>query len=148
MSSEMKQYFFFKLNDDIYAIDASFVNEMVEYQAFTKVPMMASYVRGVTNIRGHIISVIDLQERLGLGKATIGKKSSLVIVDKIALIIDEVHEVNSIETTELKSALNFGFKIEPQFVHNMAQYEGQYIAILNLDEVLNISEISLPREKK
>jgi len=142
MSNEVEQYFFFKLGEDIYAIEASSVSEMVKYQAFTKVPMMSPYIKGVTNIRGNIITVIDLLQRLGLGEANVKKKTSLVIIDKIALIIDEVHEVNTIDPQNIKSTLDFGFKIEPRFVRNMAKYNDSYIAILNFDEILNISEIS------
>lgn len=142
MSSELEQYFFFKLGQDIYAIEASSVSEMVKYQEFTKVPMVSSYVKGVTNIRGNIITVIDLLQRLGLGEADVKKKTSLVIIGKIALIIDEVHEVTTIDPEDIKSTLDFGFKIDPRFVKNMAKYHDNYIAILNFDEILNMKEIS------
>ena len=140
--SDAKQYFFFKSGGDIYAIDAHSVGEMVEYQALTKVPMMSSYIKGVTNIRGEIIAVVDLLERFELGQTTIGKKTSLVIVNKIALIIDEVHEVDTIAEENIKDTLDFGFKIQQRFIKNMARYNDDYIAILNCDEILNISEIS------
>jgi len=145
--NDEKQYFFFKLGGDIYALEAQSVSEMVEYQAYTKVPMMPLYVKGVTNIRGSIIPVIDLLERFGLGQVTIGKKTSLVIVNAIALIIDEIHEVNSIAEKDIKDSLDFGFKIEQRFIKNMARYEDGYIAILNCDEILNIDEISQAEDK-
>jgi len=142
MTNEIAQYFFFKLSEDIYAIEASSVGEMLTYQEYTKVPMMPPYIKGVTNIRGNIITVIDLLQRLGLGEVNINKKTSFVIIDKIALIIDEVHEVNTIAVEDIKSTLDFGFKIEPRFVKNMAKYHDDYIAILNFDEILKLSEIS------
>jgi len=140
--SDAKQYFFFKLGGDIYALEAQSVNEMLEYQPLTKVPMVPSYVKGVTNIRGNITTVIDLLERFELGEITIGKKTSLVIVNSIALIIDEVHEVNAIAEENIKASLDFGFKIKQRFIKNMARYNDEYIAILNCDEILNINEIS------
>ena len=139
--SDAKQYFFFKLGGDIYAIDAHSVGEMVEYQALTKVPMTSSCVKGVTNIRGEIIAVVDLLDRFELGQTTIGKKTSLVIVNKIALIIDEIHEVDTIDEEDIKATLDFGFKIEQRFIKNMARYNNDYIAILNCDEILNSAEI-------
>ncbi|MCK4737141.1 MAG: purine-binding chemotaxis protein CheW [Sulfurimonas sp.] len=145
--SDAKQYFFFKSGGDIYAIDAHSVSEMVEYQALTKVPMMSSYVKGVTNIRGEIIAVVDLLERFELGQTTIGKKTSLVIVNKIALIIDEIHEVDTIAEEDIKDTLDFGFKIEQRFIKNMARYNDEYIAILNCDEILNSVEISKIEDK-
>ena len=148
MSSQAQQYFFFKLANDTYAIDAYLVNEMVEYQSFTKVPLMPSYVKGVTNIRGSIVTVVDLLDRLNLAQLSVSKKTSLVIAGSIALIIDEVHEVNSIEDEDIKSTLDFGFKIDPRFVKNMAMFDGEYIGILNLEEILKLSEISKIREVK
>lgn len=145
--SDAKQYFFFKSGGDMYAIDSNSIREMVEYQSLTKVPMMPSYVKGVTNIRGEIIAVVDLLERFELGKTTIGKKTSLVIVDKIALIIDEVHEVNTIAEEDIKDTLDFGFKIKQRFIENMARYNDDYIAILNCEEILNSEEISKIEDK-
>ena len=139
---DAQQYLFFKSGGDIYALDVEHVSEMIEYQSLTKVPMMQSFIKGVTNIRGSIVTVIDLLERFGLGKTEISPKTSLVIVKDIALIIDEVHDVNSILNEDIKDSLDFGFKIEPRFIKNMAKYNDTHIAILNCAEILNISEIS------
>lgn len=140
--SDEKQYFFFKAGGDIYALEAQKVTEMVEYQSITKVPLMKEFVKGVTNIRGSIITVIDLLQRLDLGTSKIDKKTSLVIIDKIAIIIDEVHEVDTILQENIKDSIDFGFKIKQKFIKNMAMYEDEYIAILNCDELLNIDELS------
>jgi len=140
--SDAKQYFFFKAGGDIYALDAHDVTEMVEYQSLTKVPLMPSFVKGVTNIRGEIITVVDLLQRFDLGEVKISKKTSLVIINKIAIIIDEVHEVNTIAEEDIKSSLDFGFKIDKRFVKNMARYNDDYIAILNCEEILNTDEIA------
>jgi len=140
--NDLRQYLFFKAGGDIYAIEAHYVSEMVEYQTFTKVPYMSSYIKGVTNIRGNIICVVDLLNRLGLGETKVNKRTSLIIIGEIALMIDEVHEVNTIKEDAIKASLDFGFKIEQRFIKNMARYEDEYIAILNCDEILNIEEIS------
>jgi len=86
--------------------------------------------------------VIDLLERLELGKTIIGKKTSMVIINTIALIIDEVHEVDSIAESDIKTSLDFGFKVKQKFIKNMAKYNDDYIAILNCDEIFNSEEIS------
>ena len=110
---DAQQYLFFKSGGDIYAIDVNHVSEMIEYQPLTRVPMMLDFVKGVTNIRGNIVTVIDLLHRFGLGETKIGSKTSLVIVDDIALIIDEVHDVNNITEEDIKESLNFGLAIMP-----------------------------------
>ncbi|MDF1884059.1 purine-binding chemotaxis protein CheW [Sulfurimonas sp. SAG-AH-194-C21] len=140
---DAQQYLFFKAGGDIYAFDVADVSEMIEYQTLTKVPMMAPFVKGVTNIRGSIVPVIDLLERFSLGQTTIGDKTSLIIVDNMALIIDEVHDVSSIVEEDIKESLEFGFKIAQHFIKNMAKYNDSYIAILNAQEILNIDELSI-----
>jgi len=144
--SDAKQYFFFKSGGDIYALEAEIVTEMVEYQSLTKVPLMPPYIKGVTNIRGSIITVVDLLQRFELGETNIGKKTSLVLIKNIALIIDEVHEVDSISDGDIKDSLDFGFKIKQKFIKNMAKYNDEYIAILNCEEILNLKEISKLQE--
>jgi len=139
---DAQQYLFFKAGGDIYGLDVDHVSEMIEYQELTKVPMMRPFIKGVTNIRGSIVTVVDLLERFGQGETKVGVKTSLVIVNNIALIIDEVHDVSSIIEDDIKESLEFGFKIDPRFIKNMAKYNGSYIAILNCSEILNISEIS------
>ena len=143
---DAQQYLFFKAGGDIYAFDVEHINEMIEYQTLTKVPMMQSYIKGVTNIRGSIVTVIDLLERFNLGCATIGPKSALIIIRNVALLIDEVHDVNSIVNDNIKESLDFGFKIEQRFIRHMAKYNDAYIAVLDCQEIFKLEEISQLRE--
>jgi len=148
---ESKQYFLFVSNFDIYAVEALEVIEIVEYQNITKVPMLNSFVKGVTNIRGNIIAVIDLLERFGLEKSKISNKTSLAILRtehenkelQIAIIIDEVYEVDSIKSSDLEVTPAFGTKVNGIFIKSMAKYNNEYIPVLNIDTVLNIDELSI-----
>ncbi len=160
LSQEGEQYLFFIVGDDLYGISSSSVMEMVEYQGLTKVPMMKPYVKGVTNIRGNIISVIDLQGRFGFGESEIGERTSLVIVKKkvfrvgseeeeaheseemMAIVVDRVHEVGYISDKDIKGVPAFGTKISTKYIKDMAMYKNEYIALLNIDTILDYSEIS------
>ena len=142
---DSQQYLFFKLSEDIYAIDVGKISEMIEYQPLTKVPLRLPYIKGVTNVRGSIVTVLDLRERFGFAKTELNYKTSLVIISDIALIIDEVHDVTSINESDIKESMDFGAKIERRFIKNMASYNNTHIAILDCDEVLNIKEISQSR---
>ena len=147
---ENTQYLLFYLDGDVYAIKALSTSEIVEYAHITKVPMMSSYVKGVTNIRGIIVPVIDLLDRFGLGISKIGPKSSIVVVNymhedkpsQIGIIIDEVYEVDDIATSNVNNAPEFGAKIDKRFISNMGKYRGEYIAILNTQTILDIKELS------
>jgi len=144
------QYLLFLAASELYAIEALKAQEIVEYTSVTKVPMMNSYVKGVTNIRGNIVPVIDLIDRLGLGGIDIGDKTSIVVVNykqddeviQIGIMIDEVREVENIPIENIIKAPEFGFKIDTRYVLNMGKYDKKYITILNTDTILNIDELS------
>ena len=144
------QYFLFKSGGDIYAIDALLVYEIVECQDITKVPMMPSCVKGVTNIRGNIISVIDLLDRFNLGSTTITPRTSLAILKvkynektiQAAIMIDEVFEVDNISDSMLKHVPSLGTKIDKKFIKAISGYNNEDIAILNSDMILDISQLA------
>jgi len=150
VSKNDQQYFLFISNNDIYALEALEVIEIVEYQMITKVPMMPPYVKGVTNFRGNIIAVIDLLHRFGLEPTQIDDKTSLAILRKkhidkilqIAIIIDEVYEVDNINKKDIESTPDFGTSVDKKFIKSMAKYNDEYIPILDIDTLLDIKEIS------
>ncbi len=146
-----KQYFLFISNKDIYAVEALDVVEIVEYQNITKVPMMNDFVKGVTNVRGNIIAVVDLSQRFGLEKTKILDKTSLAILRKkyqdkelqIAIIIDEVYEVDNISSDNIEATPNFGTQVDKKFIQSMAKYNDEFIPILDINAILDIEEISM-----
>ena len=144
------QYLLFYVGGDIYAIEALTTSEIVEYSHTTKVPVMPSFVKGVTNIRGNIVPVIDLLDRFGLGKSPINPKTSIVVINyeiqerviQMGIIIDEVYEVDDIYTQQIKDAPEFGAKIDKRFILRMGKYQGNYLAILNTQTILDVNELS------
>ena len=151
-----KQYFLFISNQEIYAFDSLDVVEIIEYQNITKVPMMNKFVKGVTNIRGNIIAVIDLLERFGLNETIVSDKTSLVILKKsydnkelqIAIVIDEVYEVDNISDINIEETPAFGTQVDKRFIKNMAKYNDEYIPVLNIDSVLDVEELSILNSKE
>ncbi|MDA7818375.1 chemotaxis protein CheW [Sulfurimonas sp.] len=148
--SVKNQYLLFLLDKTLYAIEALHAQEIVEYTQITKVPTMTSSVKGVTNIRGNIVPVIDLMERFNIGKTTIGTKTSIIVMnynngeDKIQMgvLIDEVYEVDDIDTSNLKETPKFGSKVDKKFIKKMGRYEKDYIPILDMKVILDIEELS------
>ncbi|MDQ7061663.1 MAG: chemotaxis protein CheW [Sulfurimonas sp.] len=106
------QYLLFLVGGVLYGIEALRAKEIVEYSGITKVPMVKPFVKGVTNIRGNIVPVIDLLGRFGLGQTAIGDKTSIVVVRldasdeniEIGILIDEVYEVDNIQSSHLKKS--------------------------------------------
>lgn len=147
-----EQYLLFYVGGDIYAIKALSASEIVEYSTITKVPLMPSFVKGVTNIRGNIVPVVDMLNRFGLGVTEINNKTSIIVVNykkpddtmtQLGIIIDEVYEVDDIDTDLIQDKPGFGTKIDKKFISSMGKYQGEYIAILDTQAVLNIQELSV-----
>ena len=149
-STAQDQYLLFLAGDELYAIEALKAQEIVEYISVTKVPMMGTFVKGVTNIRGNIVPVVDLKDRFGLGRTAIGDKTSIVVVNytkgdehtQIGVMIDEVYEVDKILSADLRKAPEFGSKINSRYILSMGKYENRYIPILNTNTILNLDELS------
>lgn len=145
-----EQYLLFLAGGELYGIEALKAQEIVEYAGVTKIPMVNSYIKGVTNIRGNIVPVIDLINRFKLGRTKVSDKTSIVVVNymlndeptQIGIMIDKVYEVVTIPEAHIKQAPEFGSKIASRFILNMGKYDQAYIPILNTDVILNTQELS------
>jgi len=145
-----EQIFFFISNNDIYALEAVNVIEIIECQHITHVPLMKDYVKGVTNVRGNIIAVVDLLQRFGMHPEGEVKKTFFVIVKKkyldkevqIAMIIDKVFEVDEIAQSDIDIAPDFGTKVDKTYIKKMVKFNDEYIPVLNIDIILDMDIIS------
>jgi len=144
------QYLLFILDDALYAIEALHAQEIVEYTQITKVPTMHPCVKGVTNIRGNIVPVVDMLNRFEIGATSIGNKTSIIVVNynnsgeniQMGVLIDEVYEVDDIDSINLKETPKFGSKIDKKFIKKMGRYEKDYIPVLDMKIILDIDELS------
>jgi len=145
-----EQYFIFLSNQDLYALPVLNVSEIVEYQEITKVPKLNSFVKGVTNIRGNIVAVIDMLDRFNLGETKVQDRTSFAIIQldlidnqyDIAIMIDEIYEVDGLDEDSICNAPLFGTKVKAEFIKGLGTYNKQEVCIINHQEVLKISELS------
>jgi purine-binding chemotaxis protein CheW len=145
-----KQYFLFLLNQEMYAINTLDVIEIVDAQNITKVPTMNKFIAGVTNIRGNLISVVNLAHRLNLKNVNPCEQTYFAILKKkyldkelqIAVIIDEAFEVDEIKIENIESAPDLGTSIDKAFIKDMVKYADEYIVVLDIDVLLEIKDIS------
>jgi len=116
--SVKNQYLLFLTGGVLYAVEALRVKEIVEYSAITKIPMMNKYIKGVTNIRGDIVPVVDLLNRFKLGDTSITDKTSVVVINykkddtntiNIGMIIDEIYEVDEMRYVKNIASRNLNF---------------------------------------
>lgn len=140
----------FTVDGTVYAIDALRIKEIIEYSSVTRIPMVPNYIRGVTNLRGSVVPVIDLAARLGKRPSPITRRTSIIIIevvdegDKIDLgvVIDAINEVCNIEQREIQQPPNFGAGIPSKYISGMVKLGERFVILLNTDFVLSISELS------
>ena len=144
------QYLTFLLADGVFAMDIATVREIIQHGQMTTVPLMPSFVRGVMNLRGAVVPVIDLQARLGKPPATVGKKTCVVIFDaqrdnervELGLMVDAVSEVIEIPASQIEPTPQFGSAVKREFIKGMGKVDGKFVIILDPEKALNVDEMA------
>lgn len=147
---EPRQYLTFTLGGEVYAVETLSVKEIIEYGHLTTVPMMPPSVRGVINLRGAVVPVIDLLARFGKGTTAIARRSCIVILEieegegrqVVGVIVDAVNEVLEIPGEEIEAPPSFGARIRVDFIQGMGKVNGDFVILLDVGRVLSSNELS------
>ena len=145
------QYLTFSLGGEMFAVGILNVKEIIEYGNLTEIPMMPAFIRGVINLRGAVVPVIDLSARFGGKPTEVGRRTCIVIVEvpdedtrhDIGIIVDAVSEVLEIPASEIEPAPSFGAKIRADFIFGMGKVVGKFVILLDIDKVLSVEEIAM-----
>jgi purine-binding chemotaxis protein CheW len=144
------QYLTFALGEEVFAMDIRTVREIIQYGPMTTVPLMPGFVRGVINLRGAVVPVIDLQARFGRPAARIGKKTCIVIFDSVrdgervelGLLVDAVSEVIDIGSDQIEPPPNFGASVRRDFIRGMGKVASRFVIILEPDKAFDVNEMA------
>jgi len=145
------QYLTFTLGGEMFGVGILNVKEIIEFGSVTEIPMMPAFIRGVINLRGAVVPVIDLAARFG-GKATeVGRRTCIVIIEvpdedtrhDIGIIVDAVSEVLEIPGSEIEPPPSFGARIRAEFIQGMGKVAGKFVILLDITRVLSVEEIAL-----
>lgn len=147
---EEAQYLTFMLAGEMFAIGILGIKEILEYGHLTNVPLMPSFVRGVINLRGAVVPVVDLSARFGRQTSEVTRRSCIVIIEAAAqdgiqdvgLLVDAVSAVLEIPAGEIEPAPSFGARIRSDFISGMAKVAGKFVIVLNVDRVLSVDEMA------
>ena len=149
VTQEHQQFLTFHLGEEMFAIGILSIREIIEYGQLTEVPLVPSFIRGVINLRGSVVPVIDLAARFG-GKTTqVARRTCIVIIEvvdqdfrsDIGILVDAVSEVLEIPASEIEPPPSFGAKIRADFIFGMGKVSGKFVIILNINNVLSVEEI-------
>ncbi len=147
---EQQQFLTFLLRKELFAINIRPIKEIIEYGQLTKVPMVPEFVRGVINVRGNVVPIIDLSMRFGWPTTPVTKRSCIVIVEvesegeslEIGVLVDAVSEVIDISLTDIEPAPSFGARLRTDFIQGMGKVNDEFIVLLNVSHVLSVDELS------
>ena len=151
VDSAPQQYLTFTLGGEMFAVAILNVKEIIEFGTVTEIPMMPGFIRGVINLRGAVVPVIDLSCRFG-GKSTeVARRTCIVIVEleqgdqkhDIGVMVDAVSEVLEIARGEIEPPPSFGAKIRTDFISGMGKVNGSFVIILDVARVLSVEEIAM-----
>jgi purine-binding chemotaxis protein CheW len=148
---ETAQYLTFMLAGEIYALGILNIKEIIQFGDLTSVPMMPHFIRGVINLRGRVVPVVDLTARFSAKSTQLSRRTSIIIIEmdkdeqsenqNIGIMVDAVNEVVEIAGTDIEPTPSFGAKIRPDFISGMAKHNGRFIIVLNLAQVLSMDEM-------
>jgi len=147
---EQKQYLTFMLGAEMYAIGILRVKEIIGYGALTTVPMMPPCIRGVINLRGAVVPVMDLALRFGQRAREVGKRTCVVIVEVgaaeaerqvMGVVVDAVNAVLDIDAAQIAPPPAFGARIRSDFIEGMGKVNGAFVILLDAQKVLSAAEI-------
>lgn len=156
--SGLAQYLTFMLGGEVFALGILNIKEIIEFGHLTEVPMMPPFIRGVINLRGRVVPVVDLAARFGRGITQVARRTSIVIIEVVNIVsteegemtdtqdvgvmVDVVNEVVDIDAVDIEPAPSFGALIRPEFISGMARRAGGFTIVLDVSRVLSVDEMS------
>ena len=151
LGEDMQQFLTFLLAGEEYGVDILRVQEIKGWDAVTQVPNTPEYVRGVINLRGTIVPIIDLRIRFSMDQLEYGP-TTVVIVLKVmsgendsrimGIVVDGVSDVYNVKKEEINAAPDFGDGVDSSFVKGLATVEDKMVIILDIDHMLNSNELA------
>lgn len=148
--SSIEKFLTFKLDTESYGIGVLSVKEIIRLQTITVVPKMPDYIKGVINLRGKVIPIIDLRLRFELSAQESTESTCIIVVQiplpsgeerLVGLIVDAVEEVLNIAAADIEETPDFGSQLSTEYIFGMAKIKGGVKTLLNIDIVINDSNI-------
>ncbi len=149
-SGQVDQFLTFTLSDGVFAIEIGRVREVIDYVTITRVPRMPEYLRGLINLRGSVVPVIDLRLILGMGCIEQTVDTCVIITEvqidheilNIGMLADSVQEVIDTDLSQIEPPMKIGSRLNTSFIKGMVKRDDGFFTILNIDMVLSGDEVS------
>ncbi len=144
---KLNKYLTFTLGDEEYGLEILKVREIIGLMEITNVPRMPNFVRGVINLRGKVIPVIDLRQKFGMERADNTKETCIIVVDLdgllMGIVVDKVSEVLDIQEQDIEETPTFGVSVDTEFIMGIGKAKGKIVIVLDIRRVLTAEEIKI-----
>lgn len=146
----VSQYLTFQIADELFAVGILDIKEIIEVSQMTPVPMMPDFIRGVINLRGKVVPVVDLAARMQKGKSALSKRSCIVLVEvtgtadqpqSVGMLVDSVNEIVEMEQSHIQPPPVMGEGIDTSFIKAMGRIEETFFILLDVDQILSKDEV-------
>lgn len=145
-----KQFLTFRIGNEHYGLELSQTREIIEYSGITQVPLMPNFLRGVINLRGEVVPVIDLAVRLGRKSIEVQRRTCIIVVELtnndqhhvLGLLADAVSEVIEMDDENIEDAPSFGANIRAEFIQGIAKQGEEFVVLLDANNALSIRELA------
>lgn len=147
------QFLTFVLEQEEYAVDILRVQEIRGWESVTRIPNTPDYIRGVLNLRGSIVPIVDLRMRFNMKSIEYGVTTVIVVLKVLkedgsgsrtmGIVVDGVSEVYSVPESEIRDAPDFGTKVRTEFINGLATIDDKMVIIIDIDKMLNSDELAV-----
>jgi purine-binding chemotaxis protein CheW len=147
----INQYLTFTVSEEAYALNVLNVREVLEFTRLSKVPRMPEFMRGIINLRGSIVPVIDLKLKFGLGFTEKTIDTSIIVCEMVmddetivmGLMTDSVKEVIDLDDDDIEPTPYVGAKIDTAFILGMGKKDDKFLIVLNMERILTSNELNM-----
>lgn len=154
-ASELNQYLTFTLGEEIFALDISFVREILDDTNITRIPRTPPSMRGVLNVRGHAVPVVDLRRKFGMSSTEMTVNTCVIITEvtidddmaQVGALADTVQEVLEILPAQIDPPPQMGTSIDTRFIRGMAKKDNRFIIILDVNRIFSSEELAVAQSQ-
>lgn len=151
---KINSYLTFKLNDELFAANVAKVLNILEMTKITEVPKAPGYMKGVINLRGTVLPVVDTKIKFDMGVTKFTTNTCILVLDiemdnesvHVGAIVDSVQEVLEFDENQIQPPPSIGSKYRSEFIEGMVKYNDDFIMILNMDLVFSLDELTILKE--
>ncbi|PLK48477.1 chemotaxis protein CheW [Uliginosibacterium sp. TH139] len=145
-----RRYLTFTLHKEVFAVPVGPIREIIEYPAVTEIPLAPEFLRGVINLRGSVVPLIDIAARFGRGPSEITWRTCVIVFEAssedslhqlLGIMVDTVHDVLDVDPAQVEPRPEFGTVLRTEFVAGMINRNGKFVVVLDIDKVLNSHEL-------